>query len=47
KSKKNPGSRPEGPVWNYFTKGEKVEKEGIKQPVIFVKNYGIMANQLN
>ncbi|CAG8816588.1 30679_t:CDS:2 [Gigaspora margarita] len=26
KSKKNLGGRPDGPVWNYFTKGEKVGK---------------------
>ncbi|CAG8661956.1 41537_t:CDS:1 [Gigaspora margarita] len=26
KNKKNLGSRPDGPVWNYFTKGERVGK---------------------
>ncbi|CAG8459550.1 25699_t:CDS:2 [Gigaspora margarita] len=30
KSKKNPGC-PEGPVWNYFTKDEKLGKKVIKQ----------------
>ncbi|CAG8854540.1 41114_t:CDS:1, partial [Gigaspora margarita] len=37
KSKKNPGGRPEGPVWNYFTKGEKVGKGRYKATCNFCR----------